>query len=132
MEPALNLDTTFLIDLERERLKSERGPASGLLAVYSTAQLWISTVAWGEFLEGAGTGRSEAIQVIRSCVELVPVTEAVAEVYARLSRILRSQGHLIGSNDLWIAAVALQQDLPLVTRNRADFARIPDLRLVPY
>jgi len=48
------------------------------------------------------------------------------------ARELRERGRLIGSNDLWIAAAALEKDWILVTRNTTQFARIPDLKLRSY
>jgi predicted nucleic acid-binding protein len=42
------------------------------------------------------------------------------------------RGTLIGSNDLWIAATALEHSLPLVTRDIDHFRRIPDLQLIGY
>jgi len=47
-------------------------------------------------------------------------------------RSLRSQGLLIGSNDLWIAATALHHEGRLVTRKLEHFARVPDIQLAPY
>lgn len=35
-------------------------------------------------------------------------------------------------HDLWIAVGALEHDLPLLTRNVAEFARVPKLRVVNY
>ncbi len=37
-----------------------------------------------------------------------------------------------GPHDLWIAATALQLDIPLVTRNTAQFARSEGIRLEGY
>ncbi len=64
--------------------------------------------------------------------ELLPVTRAVADVYARIVRALRARGRLIGANDMWIAAVALEKNWPLVARNTDDFARVPGLQLRSY
>ncbi len=36
------------------------------------------------------------------------------------------------TNDLWIAACAMQHAMPVVTRNVHEFSRIPGLRLVTY
>jgi predicted nucleic acid-binding protein len=39
---------------------------------------------------------------------------------------------LIGSNDLWIAATALEREMALVTRNTAEFSRVPGLKIKGY
>ncbi|MEM7220139.1 MAG: type II toxin-antitoxin system VapC family toxin [Pseudomonadota bacterium] len=55
------------------------------------------------------------------------VTETVAVAYAHIRFALRAQP--IGPTDLWIAAHAIALDLPLVTNNTREFARVPDLRV---
>ena len=47
-------------------------------------------------------------------------------------RGLRQQGRLVGSNDLWIACTALTREVPLLTRNVEEMARVPGLRVVGY
>ncbi len=42
---------------------------------------------------------------------------------------LRQQGVRIGTQDLRIAAIALTQNLILVTRNQQDFAQVPNLQI---
>lgn len=49
--------------------------------------------------------------------------------YAAVFRQLRSQGTPIPTHGLWIAALCLQHDLALVTRE-ANFADIPQLELL--
>lgn len=64
--------------------------------------------------------------------EILAITRKTAEHYARIARALRRDGKLIGANDLWIAAVALENNLPLVSDNSSHFGRVPDLRLLGY
>ena len=64
--------------------------------------------------------------------ELLSVTRAVADTYADLARSLRAKGKLIGANDLWIAATALEREMALVTRNTAEFSRVPGLKIKGY
>lgn len=47
--------------------------------------------------------------------------------YARLHAQLRRQGEPIPTNDLWIAALCLQNNLPLFTRDK-HFLQIPQLQ----
>jgi len=56
---------------------------------------------------------------------LLPARET-AEHYARLFVQLKRAGTPIPDNDLWIAALVLQHDLALITRDR-HFERVPQL-----
>jgi predicted nucleic acid-binding protein len=56
---------------------------------------------------------------------LLPGRET-AEQYARLFVQLKRAGTPVPDNDLWIAALALERDLVLVTRDQ-HFRRIPQL-----
>ncbi len=52
-----------------------------------------------------------------------------ARYYADIWHVLRSQGTRIPTNDIWIAALAIQHDLTLDTRDK-HFGQVPGLKLV--
>lgn len=129
----LSVDTTFLIDLQRERSGGDAdGAAHRLLKRSPDAELYLSAVALGEFAEGFD--RAEHPIVAAVCVghTLVPVDDQTAFVYAKVVRELRRRGELIGSNDLWIGCTSLRLGIPIVTANVADFRRIDGLGIVQY
>jgi len=123
-------DTCFLIDLQREWLRSEHGPAHRFLKEHADERCEISVIVYAEFLEGfADPRRGEAFL---AGFARAGVSEAIAWEVARLRRMLRQQGTLPGDFDLLIAATALRHHEPLVTRNTAHFARIAGLRCIDY
>lgn len=133
MAENLSFDTTFLIDFQRERaLRNETGPAHGFLRASGDTHLSLSPVALGEFAEGFESTDDDVLRLVRETHEILVLDEAVGLVYAQVVRRLRSEGRLIGTNDLWIAATSIRYDLPLVTADREHFSRIPGLRLRSY
>jgi tRNA(fMet)-specific endonuclease VapC len=60
-----------------------------------------------------------------------PVASNPASAIVRY-RELKKQKLNVGTNDLRIAAIALERDATVVTRNRRDFARMPDLRIADW
>lgn len=127
------LDTTFLIDLQRERTRGgTEGAAHRFLGADLELELHLSTVALGEFAEGFDDENHPVLRVVRELHVLLPVDEETAVTYGSLTRALRRQGRLIGTNDLWIAAASLRHGLPLVTANPAEFRRVDGLDVVTY
>ncbi len=124
-------DTCFLIDLEREK---RRGAAKAhhFLDRHSTSRPHVSWTVAGEFAEGFGDIHHPVCAAMLLRFDILPMNESVAHHYAVTARLLRSKNELIGANDLWIAAAALANDMPLVTNNHAHFARIPGLSVVTY
>ena len=55
--------------------------------------------------------------------------DPAAEAYGRIRADLAAQGTPIGPNDLMIAAIALVNNLILVTHNTREFARVAGLAL---
>ena len=132
MEGDLILETTFLVDLERELLRGEEGPAQDFLAGNASAKLYITFTIAGELAAGMGREhRAHWEEFLRSFVVL-PCNPDVSWEYGQTYRYLKANGLLIGANDLWIGATALAFDQPLVTRNVARFRRIPGLSVVEY
>lgn len=59
----------------------------------------------------------------------LPFDGNAAVVYGRIRARLEALGTPIGPNDLQIAAIALANDLILVTHNTREFSRVEGLRL---
>ena len=62
---------------------------------------------------------------------VVDCTVETAAIYARLKAGLRRTGRIIPDNDIWIAAIALEHDAALVTRD-AHFDAITELPTVRW
>jgi predicted nucleic acid-binding protein len=129
---ALILETTFLIDLERELGVAEPGPAHRFLEAHPDHQLYITFTVAGEMAAGPRLNERGSWDTIVSPFEVLGCTPDVCWRYGRLYRYLKSNGLLIGTNDLWIAATAQAFGIPLVTRNERHFSRVPELDVVGY
>lgn len=88
----------------------------------------------GELMAGFAAGtrearnRSELAQFIDSPrVRVVPVTQSTADNYALVYAALRRKGRPVPTNDLWIAASALEHGAALLTMD-IHFAAIDGLR----
>jgi predicted nucleic acid-binding protein len=133
MARRLSVDTTFLIDLQRERSAGDDdGAAHRFLKRSPDAELFLSTIALGEFAEGFDRAEHPVVAAVREGHTLVPVDDETALVYARVVRELRRRGELIGANDLWIGCASLRLGIPIVTANIEHFRRIDGLGIVQY
>ncbi len=81
-----------------------------------------NTVILGELLAGFRCGsreeqnREELDQFLDSPrVDVLPIDDETAEFYAQVFHELKQKGRPIPSNDLWLAASALQHGLALAT-----------------
>lgn len=125
------VDTTFLIDWQREVAKGD-GPVDRFLQLHSADHFSMCVTVLGEFSSGFADLGVPYFRKVKSAFRLRPIDEETAMVYRIIYRELKDSGTLIGANDLWIAAAALQHNLPLVTRNVREFQRVSNLRILCY
>jgi predicted nucleic acid-binding protein len=123
------LDTNLYADFKR----GEKGAAELLR---TADEIVLSAVVLGELLSGFAAGRREvhnraelALFLSTPRVKVVGVDETTADFYARVFALLRRKGRPIPTNDLWIAASALQHGLILATRDE-HFGSIEGLATV--
>src|SRR5687767_9418405 len=122
-------DTTFWIDLLRERSEGSAGATNDFLAAHRASPLAVSIVTWGEL--AAGFDSSREVNYLLRRVKVLNLHVQVAWEASRIERELAERGERLGENDNWIAATAVVWGLRLVTRDEA-FARVPGLTVVHY
>jgi predicted nucleic acid-binding protein len=126
MEMRVALDTNRLTDLFQ-------GDAALAQWLGTCDEVWIPLIVLGELKAGfhgaTQPGRNEALLqrfLAKTTVGVLLPSREPAEHYARLFVQLKRAGSPVPDNDLWIAALVLEHDLRLVTRDR-HFERIPQL-----
>lgn len=118
------LDTNILIAIFAEE------PA--VLARLATAEsVFVPAIAMGELYYGAR--KSARVDTNLSRIDEFAAEAAIlacdaitARHYGRIKNALRAKGHPIPENDLWIAAIAAQHGLTVVSRDD-HFATVPDV-----
>ena len=110
------------------------GAAEVVDVVAHAEKLFLNSIVLGELLGGFAAGtrepknRAELARFLDSPrVEILPVTGETADSYALIHVGLRRKGQPIPTNDLWIAASALEHGAALLTRD-AHFSQIDGLR----
>ena len=103
------------------------------LAAVPPDEQFTSAITVGELTYGAvrrvRTGLQERIQAFLDGVPVLSFDSAAARRYGELKAQLEQAGTPLAEPDLRIAAIALENDLVLVTGNERHFARVPGLRL---
>ena len=134
----IHLDTTFLVDVLRDRRRDRVGPASAYLAALPDDDvLGVSVHVLCELMAGvhaAGAPTGERDRISRLCEALVvryPDGHFATE-YGRLLARIRASGTSIDTMDLLIATAAVLDRAPLVTRNGRHFSKVPGLTLEEY
>jgi predicted nucleic acid-binding protein len=125
-EPIL-VDTDVASALYRERYYGRRVPAS-LTGILVTRRLAISVISLGEAHYGARKrkwGPQRTSRMLAFYQEMFDVVSLVDDdtgaEYGYLRASTESVGQPIADNDLWIAACATANGLPLATLNRRHF-----------
>ncbi|MDD5388530.1 MAG: type II toxin-antitoxin system VapC family toxin [Gallionellaceae bacterium] len=113
----------------------KRGDAEVLAVLRQADRLLISVTVLGELLAGFAAGNREAENreelsrfLASPRVEQAPTTTATADLYALVYAALRRRGTPIPTNDLWIAASALEHGVALMSFD-AHFGQIDSLRV---
>lgn len=112
---------------------AEAGPAAVAISVITIEE---QLRGWLAATRAATTAmaRARAYARLRLTLEYFASTtilDFTEQADARVAT-LRQQGIRIGTQDLRIAACALEHDATVVTRNRADFGQIPGLLMVDW
>jgi tRNA(fMet)-specific endonuclease VapC len=109
------------------------GDASTLDVIRQAAKILIPLVVYGELLAGFAAGSQEkqnrqelAAFLASPRVDLVPVIADTAERYAVIYAYLRGKGRPIPTNDLWIAALAMEHSALLLTADE-HFTHVPQI-----
>jgi tRNA(fMet)-specific endonuclease VapC len=95
-------------------------------------QLRLCSVVRAELLYGAHRSARVAENLTRladffASLESLPFDDAAAQHYGPVRASLAARGTPIGGNDLMIASIALAASAIVVTRDAAEFRRVPAL-----
>ena len=128
MTPSQGLaDTSVFIAPESGRpLRFESLPDELRVSVITVAELEAGVLA-----ARSVAARAARLRTLERAIALEPLTvdAAAAGVWARLRVELHGAGRRVNVNDLWIAAVAIANGLPVVSQDD-DFAVLSELGLL--
>ncbi|MCW1970342.1 MAG: type II toxin-antitoxin system VapC family toxin [Anaerolineae bacterium] len=107
------------------------GDSNVLRQLNKSENIFVSSITIGELCFGAYKSmRSEdnlaRIEKFAKSNDVLSCDLETASIYGRIKNKLRQKGHPIPENDIWIAAVAQQHALTLVSRD-LHFVAIDDL-----
>ena len=127
------METTFLVvdtDVVIDHLRNYNTLLEKVLLRFSMA---ITVLSVYELLAvpRLSSQQRQKIDNLLLLMSILPVTYVSTDQAAQVYRYLASRGQLIGMSDILIAGICLANNLPLLTRNQAHFARVPNLVLFP-
>ena len=94
-------------------------------------ELHVPVIVLGEYRFGIATSRRRRVYERwlargRSVWNVLPLVEETATHYASIRQQLKSAGGPLPANDVWIAALARQYELPVLSRD-THFDAVPGL-----
>jgi tRNA(fMet)-specific endonuclease VapC len=98
--------------------------------------LFLPAIVFGELLYGAINSKhtEENKRAVYDFLEfsvLLPVDETICIRYSNVRFGLKQTGNPIPENDIWIAGICLEYDIPLLTRDK-HFEKVSGLKVITW
>jgi tRNA(fMet)-specific endonuclease VapC len=123
------VDTSIVVDyLRRDESLHKK--------IDQVEDVYLALAVLGELLYGAYKSKqkekmlAQVREFFRGCIVILP-DEKTAEFYGQIKAELAIAGKPIPENDIWIAAVARQHDLPVATRDQ-HFSLVNGLAILEW
>ncbi len=121
------LDTSVLIDNFRKKNK-EKSLLVNL--TYRFDKFCISSITEFEIYIGASGIQSAFWENILETINVIPFDSKAARAAVSISHQLKKKRKTVDKADLFIAAIAVANNLPIATLNRKHFEHINNLELI--
>jgi tRNA(fMet)-specific endonuclease VapC len=112
-------------------LKGREPAASAVSRAVQEANCFVTVITAYELLFGVARARHQiGEESLLGVMQILPLDEKAARRAANLHDQLIRQNNDIGIKDVLIAAICLEQELPLLTLNERHFKRVSGLRIL--
>jgi len=120
------IDTSVVIDHFRKKNKQK----SLLYELAKENTLFLSAISKFEFLVGTKLTQIRQTKKIVEGFYILSFNSHVADVASDIAKKLKTKNKITEFRDIFIAATAIANDMPLSTLNVKHFERIDDLELI--
>jgi len=120
------LDSNVIIDVFR-------GDAKTIGRMQGIEEIYVPAIVIGELYYGAHKSnqiqrRIAEVEQLQTMVTVLEVNATTAQLYGKIKAQLYTQGSPIPENDLWIAAIATEHAMILITRD-AHFEHVEGIKI---
>ncbi|MCL5949830.1 MAG: type II toxin-antitoxin system VapC family toxin [Candidatus Bathyarchaeota archaeon] len=129
------MDTTFLIDLIHKNLAAEKKLSSLVKRSDGpcTTVITVAELFYGAYKSKNVAAEKENIKQVLNGFLILEMNERGAEKFGQILSALDENGQKISDRDTMIAAIATSKgENVIVTRNKKDFEKIPQLIVETY
>lgn len=114
----LLLDSNIIVDVLRGRNERRRKLATLVEDGHLPAT---SSLNIAEIYAGVRPGEEQRVAAFLDSLRCFPITKSIARLAGTLKAQWAAKGQTLALDDMFVAATALEHDLPLVTDNRKHF-----------
>ena len=121
------IDTSLFIDYYRKKNKEN----TLLVELAKKYDFAISVITKFELLMGVKDKEERLFwQSLFKDIIIFPLADKEVEMSTEIMKHLRATNKLIGLQDIFIAATAIENRISLATLNLKDFIKVPELKLI--
>jgi tRNA(fMet)-specific endonuclease VapC len=121
------VDTSILIDYYR---KTDKANSTWVALVRQGYKFAISAITKYEIYSGATQNQLEFWDTVLQAISIIAFDELSVDTAVTINHVLKGKRKQIDLADLFIAATAVANNLPLATLNKKHFERIEALNIL--
>ena len=125
------LDTDILIGFLRNNKEAVNKISSFLTkhVILFTTSINAAELYFGAYLSDKAQENLNTIEKLTKTLNIISFELKHSKIYGEIRSNLQKKGEIINELDIFIATIAIEKDLPIITRNTKHFDKIMKLKV---